>query len=142
MSRVGNLPPGGVVDSASGLTGNRLGKATLVLAIALLILLALMRLPATNARAWVVLAAGGGLIALVALLDLFAIVNDSDLPERLSAVQGCGAVVQCTAERSAGIGVYLTILGGLIVVLGALMHAGVLGRLQERVRAGRSRRPV
>ncbi len=139
-SRVANLPPGGVIDSASGLTGNRLGKATLVLAIAVLILLALMRLPATSAKAWIVVAAGGGLIVLIAVLDLFAIINDSDLPDRLASVQGCGAVVQCTAERSAGVGVYLTIVGGLVVVVGALLHGGVFDRLQARIRADRQQR--
>jgi hypothetical protein len=137
-SRVGGLPPGGGIPAATGLEGNRLGKATIVLAIAVLLLIALMQLPATRPKAWIVLAVAGGLIMALALLDLVAISSSSDLPDRLAAVPACSQGIQCTAERSAGIGVYLTILGGLVVLIGALLHAGVFTKLEARLRQRRS----
>jgi hypothetical protein len=138
-SRIGGPLVGGGTRSVSGLEGDRLGKATLILAIAVLLLVVLLTTPAARSAGWIALAVAGGLIVLLALLDLIAISDASDLRERLADVPGCSQGIQCTGERTVGIGVYLTILGGLVVVVGALLHAGVLGRLQERLRAKRGK---
>jgi hypothetical protein len=125
---------GGGTRTVSGLEGDRLGKATLVLAIAALLLTALLMAPSTRSWTWIALAVAGGLIIALALIDLAAISDASDLRERLASIPGCSQVVQCTGDRSAGIGVYLTILGGLAVLVGALLHHGVFERLLRRRR--------
>jgi hypothetical protein len=133
-SRVGTLLGGGT-RSTSGLEGDRLGKATLVLALAAVALCVLLLQPSSRSWGWIALAAVGGLIVVLALIDLAAISDVSDLRERLGQVQGCSAAVQCTGSRTPGIGVYLTIVGGLVVLIGALLHHGVFATLQTRIRA-------
>jgi hypothetical protein len=131
-SRAGGPLVGGGTRSVSGLEGDRLGKATLVIAIAALVLAALLLLPTSRVWGWIVLLVAGGLIVVLALLDLIAISDATDLRQRLADVPGCSQGVQCTGERSAGIGVYLTVLGGLVIMVGALLHAGLIGRLSQR----------
>lgn len=141
-SRAGGPLVGGGTRSVSGLEGDRLGKATIVIAVAVLLLVVLLVTPAARRAGWIALAIAGALIIGFALIDLLQISDSSDLRERLAQVPGCSQGIQCTGERSAGIGVYLTLLGGLIVLIGALLHAGVLARLQERMRTKRSSQPV
>jgi hypothetical protein len=98
------------------------------------VLVVLLAAPASRRWGWIPLATAGALIVLLAVLDLVSISDASDLRERLARVPGCAQVVQCTGDRSAGIGVYLTILGGLLVLIGALLHAGAFERARRRVR--------
>jgi hypothetical protein len=133
-SRAGGPLVGGGTRSVIGLQGDRLGKATLVLAIAALLLVALLAAPASRPWGWIPLATAGALIVVLAVVDLISISDASDLRHRLAAVPGCQQVVQCSGDRSAGIGVYLTILGGLAVLAGALLHAGLLDRALRRGR--------
>jgi hypothetical protein len=137
-SRAGGPLVGGGTRSVIGLQGDRLGKATLVLAVASLVLVALLAAPASRRWGWIPLACAGGLIAVLAVLDLVSISDASDLRERLAQVPGCVQVVQCSGDRSAGVGVYLTILGGLAVLVGALLHAKLGQRAPVRGRAGRA----
>lgn len=132
-SRAGGLLGGGT-RSTSGLQGDRLGKATLVLALAAVALCVLLLQPSSRAWGWIALTAVGGLIVVLALVDLAAISDASDLRQRLGRVAGCSAAVQCSGSRTAGIGVYLTVVGGLVIVVGALLHHGVLAGLQTRLR--------
>jgi hypothetical protein len=132
-SRVGGPIVGGGTRSVSGLEGDRLGKATLVVAIAALLLIGLLLAPASRRWGWIALAVAGGLILVLALLDLVSIADASDLRSRLAQVPGCSAAVQCTGDRSAGIGIYLTLLGGLLVGVGAFLHAGMFTKLVSRL---------
>jgi hypothetical protein len=140
-SRAGGPLVGGGTRSVSGLEGDRLGKATLVIAIAALVLVALLMSPASRSWGWAALFVAGALILVLGLLDLIAIVDASDLRQRLADVPGCTTRVQCTGDRSAGVGVYLTLLGGVVIMVGALLHAGVLTRIPERLRHRRSTTP-
>ena len=137
-SRAGGPLIGGGTRSVSGLEGDRLGKGTLVLAIAAALLIVLLAAPASRSWGWIALLVAGALIVLLALLDLVSISDASDLRSRLADIPGCGGPVSCTGDRSAGIGVYLTILGGLVIMVGALLHAGLFARLATRFR----RRPA
>jgi hypothetical protein len=74
----------------------------------------------------------GILIIALAAIDLAAISDASDLRQKLAAVPGCSQAVQCTGNRTVGVGVYLTMLGGLAVAVGALLHHKVFDRLLKR----------
>lgn len=130
-SRVGSIEGGGT-RSTLGVQGERLGKATLILALAALALIVVLRAPSSRAWGWIALLVIGVLVIGLATLDLVAISDASQLRQRLAAIPGCSQAVQCTGERSVGVGVYLTLLGGLAVAVGALLHHGVFDRLRRR----------
>jgi hypothetical protein len=138
FSSVGGPAIGGGSRSVSGLEGDRLGKATLVVAIAALLLIGLLLAPASRRWGWAVLLVCGVLIAGLALLDLVSISDASDLRQRLAQVPGCGGSVQCSGDRRAGIGVWLTIAGGAVIVLGAAMHGGLFAPLTRRLHRTRT----
>jgi hypothetical protein len=129
-SRVGSVEGGGT-RSLLGVQGGRLGKETLVLALAALALVLVMRAPSSRSWGWIALLVAGVLVVALASLDLAFISDASDLRRRLAAVPGCSQAVQCTGDRSAGVGVYLTILGGLAIAVGALLHHGIFDRLRK-----------
>jgi hypothetical protein len=139
-SRAGGPIVGGGTRSVSGLEGDRLGKATLVIGLAALVLCALLLAPATRSWGWIALLVCGALIVLLAVLDLASISDDTDLKQRLAEVPGCGGTVRCEGERTAGVGVWLTIVGGLLIMLGAALHARLLDPLLRRL--SRLRRPT
>jgi hypothetical protein len=116
-SVAGTSASGGVIDSL-GISGSRLGSATLVLSIAALALVGVMLLPATKPYAWKVLIGTGVLIAVLALIELFRIPATLHL-----TAQGCGVNgVTCSSHRSIGPGVWFTLVAGLLVAAGAYVH--------------------
>jgi hypothetical protein len=131
-SRAGGPIVGGGTRSVSGLEGDRLGKATLVLAIAAVLLIVLLLAPASRRWGWWVLLACGLLVIAFAVIDLVSISDSSDLRRRLASIPGCNGPIQCTGDRTAGVGVWLTIAGGVLICVGALLHAGTLDRMVRR----------
>jgi hypothetical protein len=116
-STVGKSLAGGVIDTL-GVSGSRLGSATLVLSIAALALVAVMLLPATKPYAWKALIGVGVLIALLALIELFRIPATLHL-----TVKGCGVNgVTCSFHRSIGPGVWFTLVAGILIPVGAYVH--------------------
>jgi hypothetical protein len=113
---IGKLVSGGTTDTL-GIDGSRLGGATLVLSIASLALVMVMLLPATKPYAWKLLIGAGGLIALLALVELFQIPGHL-YPKSFSCPPGA----ICTFTRSIGPGVWFTLVAGILVAVGAYVH--------------------
>ncbi len=107
----------GATTDSLGVAGGRLGSATLVLSIAALALITVMLLPATKPWAWKVLVAAGGLITLLALIDLISIPATLH-PKGFTAPEG----VTVTFHRSTGPGVWFTVFAGVLVAAGAYVH--------------------
>ena len=115
-SEAGGKIAGAVTDSI-GISGGRLGTATLVLAIAAIAMAGVMLLPSTKPWAWQVLLGFGLLSAFFALIDLISI------PRTLRPANfKCPADVICTFHRTIGPGVWFTLVASLLIVAGAYAH--------------------
>jgi hypothetical protein len=115
-SEAGGKIAGAVTDSI-GISGGRLGTATLVLAIAAVAMAGVMLLPSTKPWAWQVLLGFGLLSAFFALIDLISIPRTLR-PENFT----CPAGVTCTFHRTIGPGVWFTLVASLLIVAGAYVH--------------------
>jgi hypothetical protein len=115
-SSAGGKVAGGVTDFL-GVSGGRFGTATLICALAALVVVAVMLLPATKPWAWQVLLGCGALTVLFALIDLIQIPTDLH-----PAGFVCPAGVTCSFHRSIGPGVWFTLVTGLLVMAGAYVH--------------------
>jgi hypothetical protein len=115
-SQVGGKLAGAVTDSI-GISGGRLGTATLILSLAALAVVAVMLLPATKPWAWQVLIGAGALSAAFTLYDLFSIPRTLR-PDNFT----CPAGVSCTFHRTIGPGVWFTLIASLLIVAGAYVH--------------------
>jgi hypothetical protein len=115
-SEAGGKIAGAVTDSI-GLSGGRLGTATLVLAIAALAMVGVMLLPSTKPWAWQALLGFGLLSAFFALIDLISIPRTLR-PENFTCPDG----VTCTFHRTLGPGVWFTLVASLVIVAGAYVH--------------------
>ncbi len=119
-STVGSIVGGGTIRR-SGLQGGHLGTATLVLSLLAMALVALLARPALRRWGWIALAAAGALTALLAVLDAIASSDKGDLNRQVQAICAPRRVV-CTTHVSTGPGVWLTLLGGLAILTGAILH--------------------
>ncbi len=119
-STVGSIVGGGTIRR-SGLQGGHLGTATLVLSLLAMALVALLARPALRRWGWIALAAAGALTALLAVLDAIASSDKGDLNRQVQAICAPRRVV-CTTHVSTGSGVWLTLLGGLAILTGAILH--------------------
>ncbi len=108
----------GVVTNSMGISGGRLGTATLVLSIAALAMVTVMLLPATKPWAWQVLIGFGLLSVFFTLIDVVSI--PKTLRPDPAFCQGSG--VSCTFPRSIGAGVWFTLIASLLIVAGAYVH--------------------
>jgi hypothetical protein len=115
-SQAGGKIAGAVTDSI-GISGGRLGTATLVLSIAALAMVGVMLLPSTKPWAWQVLIGFGLLSVFFALIDLFSIPRTLR-PDNFT----CPAGVSCTFHRTLGPGVWFTLVASLLIVAGAYVH--------------------
>jgi hypothetical protein len=115
-SQVGDKLAGAVTDSM-GISGGRLGTATLVLSLAALAVVAVMLLPATKPWAWQVLIGAGALSAAFTLYDLITIPKTLR-PDNFT----CPSGVSCAFHRTIGPGVWFTLIASLLIVAGAYVH--------------------
>ncbi len=119
-STVGSIAGGGTIRR-SGLQGGHLGTATLVLSLLAMALVALLARPALRRWGWIAVATAGALTALLAVLDAIASSDKGDLNRQVQAICAPRRVV-CTTHVSTGPGVWLTLLGALAILTGAILH--------------------
>ena len=115
-SAAGGKLDGAVTDSI-GISGGRLGTATLVLSLGALAVVAVMLLPATKPWAWRVLLGFGLLSVFFTLVDLISIPRTLR-PDNFT----CPSGVSCTFHRTVGPGVWFTLIASLLIVAGAYVH--------------------